>query len=139
MRRDQWPPGGRNDGGPATVGKAGPTSNQNQPPPSTRFNRQPSAPARHFHAAGLRRREAALRLPPIGRCGCIRDPDHDRHLCRSDVTEKQAQAAVDAARHLTANGYLPLFDRSTLVALWRRPADRDLAERLHELCGRVVA
>ena len=75
---DQGPPGGRNHGGPATVGKAGPTSNQNQPPPSTRFNRQPSAPARHFHAAGLRRREAALRLPPIGRCGCIRDPDHDR-------------------------------------------------------------
>ncbi len=29
-----------------------------------------------------RRWEAARRLPPLGPCGCIRDPLYDRHHCR---------------------------------------------------------
>ena len=53
------------------------------------------------------------------RAGCIRDPDHDRHRCRGEISDKMREAAADAARHLTANGYLPLFDAPTLRELWR--------------------
>ena len=52
----------------------------------------------------------------------------------------QVQGAVDAARHLLAEGLPPLFDRDTVTAIWRRGGDdRALAEALHALTGRVVA
>lgn len=137
MTRDQWPPGGRNDGGPATVGKAGPTSNQNQPPPSTRFNRQTSAPRRHFHAGGRRRREAALRLPPIGRCGCIRDPDLDEHRCGArPLTEHQFDGWRATAEHILEGDSVPIVPVEAVRAMWRRGGrDRQLAQQLWELVG----
>jgi hypothetical protein len=58
-----------------------------------------SATAKHLNTASVnrrtdglaalrRRREAALRLPPLGpSCGCIRDPLFDRHRCGRENDE----------------------------------------------------
>ena len=60
-----------------------------------------TAQPRYFHAGGLRRREAALRLPPIGRCGCIRDPDLDKHRCGArPLTDHQFDGWRATAEHI---------------------------------------
>jgi hypothetical protein len=95
---------------------------------------------RHFHAAGLRRREAALRLPPIGRCGCTRDPELDRHRCGArPLSEKMVDAGAATAKHFLEIGFVPLLELDVLRALYRRGGDdRALARELHELAGGVV-
>ncbi len=69
-------------------------------------------------AAALRRRQESRRLPPIGTCGCVRDPLTDRHRC-GEVSDKLVQGAVDAAHHILDAGYPPIFDAATLRALWK--------------------
>jgi hypothetical protein len=92
---------------------------------------------RHFHAAGLRRREAALRLPPIGRCGCIRDPDLDRHRCGArPLTDHQVDGWRSAAIDIIEDGHVPIVPTEVVRRLWKRGGrDRQLAERLWELAG----
>jgi hypothetical protein len=75
--------------------------------------------ARPRHGDGL----AAMhrrRLPPLGACGCIRDPLTDRHRCGAQISDKQLQAAVEAAEHLLDRDLTPIFDADTLRELWRR-------------------
>jgi hypothetical protein len=62
---------------------------------------------------------ASRRLPPIGACGCIRDPFTDRHRCGGEISDRQLQGAVDAAHHILDAGYLPIFDVATLRELWK--------------------
>jgi hypothetical protein len=87
-------------------------------------------------AAMRRRRRDSRRLPPIGACGCIRDPSHDRHRCGAQISDKQLQAAVDAAHHIIDAGYLPIFDVPTLRALWKS-GHHELVDELHG--AKVVA
>lgn len=68
--------------------------------------------------AGLRY-AAARRLPPLAPCGCRRDPLTDRHRCDDEISDRQLQAAVQAAHHILGAGYLPIFDLPTLRELWR--------------------
>jgi hypothetical protein len=95
-------------------------------------HRQPSQEDRHHEfkpyrrqcgddapAALQRRRKASRRLPSIGTCGCIRDPQHNRHRCGGQITDRQLQGAVDAAHHLLDAGYPPIFDVPTLRELWK--------------------
>ena len=58
-------------------------------------------------------------MAPLSLCGCVRDPDHDRHSCGEQITDAQLQGAVDAAHHILAAGYLPIFDLPTLRELWK--------------------
>jgi DNA-binding MarR family transcriptional regulator len=49
-------------------------------------------------------------------------------------------AGRDAALHILERGRIPLLEIEVLRALWRRGGgDRELAEKLHVLTGRVVA
>ena len=83
-----------------------------------------------------RRRLAAKRLPPLD-CGC-RDP----WPCRC-TQPPLSEVALDGWRasieHLLRQGCVPLVPIEVRRALWRRPADRALAEFLHEACGREVS
>lgn len=82
-----------------------------------------------------RRREAAARSVPLD-CGC-RDP-----LCRCTeppLTEHVLDGWAAAARHILSAGQMPVVPLSVRRALWRRPADRDLAETLHNGCGGEAA
>jgi len=45
----------------------------------------------------------------------------------------------DAALHVLDIGRIPLLPLEVRRALYRRPADRALAVRLHAACGGVVA
>jgi hypothetical protein len=58
-------------------------------------------------------------MPPLGRCGCIRDPLFDRHHCGSEISGRMVHAAAMAAHHLLDAGYPPIFDVATLRAMWR--------------------
>jgi hypothetical protein len=49
------------------------------------------------------------------------------------LSEKQLDAAINAAEHLLAIGLPPLFSVDTIRALWRR--DRELSESLAKLAG----
>jgi hypothetical protein len=73
-----------------------------------------------------RRRYAAARSVPLA--DGHRDPWRPWRPER--LSDKQVQAAVDAALHLLAADLPPLFDRVTLEAMWRA-GYRDLAEQLH--------
>ena len=90
---------------------------------------------RHFHAGGSRRREAALRLPPIGPCGCIRDPDLDKHRCGvRSLTEHQLDGWRSAAIGIIEGGNAPIVPIEVVRRLWRRGGcDRQLAQQLWEL------
>lgn len=74
-----------------------------------------------------RRRRASLRMPPLGESGDIRDPH--RRWRPEKLSEKQLDAAVAAAEHLTEAGLSPVFDVDTLRAMWRA-GRRQLAENL---------
>lgn len=83
-----------------------------------------------------RRRDAAKRSVPLD-CGC-RDP----WICkctRPPLTERALDGWRDAARHVLATGEIPLVPIEVRRALWRRPADRALAEHLHDACGRIAS
>ena len=65
------------------------------------------------------RRESAMRSTPLGLCGCVRDPDLDRHRCYDALSDRQIVGAVAAAHHLLARDLTPIFDTDTLRAMWR--------------------
>ncbi|BBY82957.1 hypothetical protein MPUL_41150 [Mycolicibacterium pulveris] len=80
---------------------------------------------------GRRRAAAKLLMPPLEPCGCIRDPDHDRHRCRDDITLAQADAVIATANYLESIGCTPVFEPHTLRAAWRLcPEHRVRLERL---------
>ena len=113
MRRDSGPP--EKEAGPLAKG---PANAEDTPITST------------ASLNGARRRcAAARRLLPLGRCGCIRDPDHDRHRCGGQISERQVAGAVAAAHHLRSAGLPPIFDLPTLRALWR-PGHHQLVDQL---------
>ena len=83
-----------------------------------------------------RRLEASRRVVPLD-CGC---PDPWPCRCTEPpLTDVALDAWRDAAKHVLATGRTPLVPIEVRCALWRRPADRALAELLHELCGGAVA
>jgi hypothetical protein len=71
-------------------------------------------------ASNARRRVHAMRSTPVGHCGCIRDPEVDRHRCGGDeITDVMAEAAVSAVVHLDQLGTPALLDTDTCRAIWR--------------------
>jgi hypothetical protein len=84
-----------------------------------------------------RRYEASLRLPPLPPCGCIRDPEYDRHRCHGGMTLPQADALIAAAEHLEIAGLRPIFDAGQLRDVWKLcPEHRS---RIEELARREAA
>jgi len=81
-----------------------------------------------------RRREAALRLPPLARCGCIRDPEACVHRCgREPLTEKYVDGYSDAGQHLLDRGLTPAPNLPAMRVLWRRCGeDQRLAREISE-------
>jgi hypothetical protein len=135
-------PGG---GGPPDQGNGPPGPPQPQDATNTSQATQATTEASgHSHAkragrqcgaemlAGLRRRRAtARRLPPIGPCGCIRDPDFDRHRCGRETITSMVDGYRDAALHLRALGLLPAPLLPEMRALWRRgPEERRLVAEI---------
>jgi hypothetical protein len=85
----------------------------------------------------LRGRRAAYgRMVPLD-CGC-RDPWPCR-CTEPPLSEQALDGWRAAARHVLASGQTPLVPLEVRRALWRRPADRELAELLHQGCGGAVA
>ena len=82
------------------------------------------------HPSMQLRREAKRRLPPIGGCGCIRDPLWDQHLCDNDIGDVRADAIIQTAEHLADLGTPGIFDVEECRAMWRR-GRRDLSVRCH--------
>jgi hypothetical protein len=113
---------GEQSGGPPGREKAGgfppqePHTAATSPHPRPSTSQISGAGQRWRH--GGARRESALRSTPLGPCGCIRDPDHDRHRC-AGISPKMVDAAAEAARHLLAVDLVPVFDLPTLRAMWR--------------------
>ena len=86
---------------------------------------------RHDRLAGnARRRVDAMRSTPLGDCGCIRDPEVDRHRCGVEITDVMAEAAVSAVAHLDQLGMPALLDNRTSRAMWRN-GHRKLAVAVH--------
>lgn len=81
-------------------------------------------------ARNARRHSAARRLAPLPPCGCIRDPDRDRHRCGGEISDHMAEAAVTALEHLDELGTPGLLDRRTCQAIWRI-GHRRLADAVH--------
>lgn len=75
----------------------------------------------HFDplAANGRRHAYSRRTPPVWPCGCIRDPDRDRHRCSVEVSDNMAEAAVAAITHLDELGTPGLLNTATCQAMWR--------------------
>lgn len=93
-------------------------------------------------AAQLRRRRAASKRMVALDCGCPTGPHSDPLTCRCTfppLTENQLDGWRDAAKHVLAIGETPVVPIEIRRALWRRPADRELAELLHDACGGAVA
>jgi hypothetical protein len=134
----EGPPGTENDSGPAPPpGRPGHHDSGATKPPN---EDKPNPSRRHCGAetlAGLQRRHgAARRLPPISRCGCIRDPDHDRHRCGDAITETMVDGYRDAVLHLRHLGLLAAPLQPEVQMLWRRGGDdRRLAQELYQLAG----
>jgi hypothetical protein len=132
--RNLGPPGGRDGEGRATPSPA----TVEEPPPSSSPTPHPHDKRAHRQGrpeTGMwRRRQAAQRLAPLGRCGCIRDPLHDHHRCGDEITENMATGYKAAVLHLRSLGVLPAPLIPEMQALWRRGgADRQLAQELFEL------
>lgn len=79
-----------------------------------------------------RRRGASRRMPPLGPCGCVRDPAHDGHRCGGEITDKTVVGAVEAAHHLADLGYPPIFNVEMLRAMWKAGHHR-LVDDLREV------
>jgi hypothetical protein len=128
MRPPDERPGAAAGAGP--VQKSGIAKPTNHPKPTTG--------GRHgdtFDTAAPphRRRAAALRLPPLGPCSCVRDPEHDRHRCRGELTDNMVDGYRDAVIHLRDLGLpaAPLLPE--IRVLWRRgPAERRLVAEITE-------
>jgi hypothetical protein len=130
-----------NDGGRPPPGRSAHAEPVAATPP--KYSRKPNPPRRQCgpDLSALRRRHAAaLRLPPLAPCGCIRDPGHDRHRCGDEITTSMVDGYRAAVLHLRAHGLLAAPDIAAMQALWRRGGDdRQLAQELYELAGGVVA
>lgn len=86
---------------------------------------------RHDPLAGNAQRfGTSRRTAPLGLCGCIRDPEHDRHRCKGEISDVMADGAVAAVMHLDRLGTPGLLDDRTCRAVWRigHPA---VAEAVH--------
>lgn len=81
-------------------------------------------------AGNARRYAAARRLTPIGGCGCVRDPDVDRHRHDGEISDHQADAAVAAVELLDSLGTPGLLDTATCQAVWRA-GHRRIAVAVH--------
>jgi hypothetical protein len=81
-------------------------------------------------AGNARRFAAKRRMEPLPPCGCIRDPEYDRHRCGGEISDHMAQAAVSAIEHLDELGVPALLDRRTCQAVWRF-GHRKLAVAVH--------
>lgn len=81
-------------------------------------------------AANARRYGASRRMPPTSRCGCIRDPEYDRHTCGREISDHQAEAAAAAIIRLDALGFPGLLDDSTCRTMYR-VGYRHLATNVH--------
>lgn len=81
-------------------------------------------------AGNARRRVHATHSTPLGDCGCIRDPEVDRHRCGNEITDVMAEAAVAAVLHLDQLGTPALLDNRTTRAMWRN-GHRKLAVAVH--------
>jgi hypothetical protein len=79
-----------------------------------------SRQSRYDALAGNARRFAAKRrTAPLPPCGCIRDPDYDRHVCGGEISDNMAEAAVAAVVLLDQLGTPGLLDERTCRAIWR--------------------
>jgi hypothetical protein len=65
---------------------------------------RPPGYGEEFLAQHRRRHDAARGLPPLGPCGCIRDPGHDRHRCADVLTDHQLDSWEATIDHLTGRG-----------------------------------
>ena len=52
---------------------------------------------------------------------------------------RPANAAESDNSTTKGTGHMPLLPLEVRRALWRRPADRALAELLHDACGEAIA
>jgi hypothetical protein len=73
-------------------------------------------------------------MAPIPPCGCVRDPDVDRHRCGGEISNHMAEAAVTAINHLDQLGTPGLLDERSCRAMWRI-GHRNLAEAVHRRTG----
>lgn len=102
------------------------TDTRSMPPQEERPPRGPINSLRGHHTTTTNRPEysrryaAKLRAMPLGTCGCIRDPQFDRHRCGGDITDVQADGAAAALDHLAQLGYPGIVDINTCRAIWRR-------------------
>lgn len=91
------------------------TSRRWPAPPQNRPTSQ-----RYDHFIGMQRRAAAKReCRALTECGCIVDPEFDRHRCGDEITDKMVWAAVVAAEHLDNLGTPGLFGDRICRAMYR--------------------
>ena len=132
MPEDLGPPGPPDDDARPKPGHAEPVATK-----APRYIRQNNPP--HRQRRPETRREASRRLPPLGPCGCIRDPLHDHHRCGGEITETMVDGYRDAVLHLRSLGLLPAPLVKEMQVLWRRGgADRRLVTEISsrwELAG----
>lgn len=85
-----------------------------------------------FHGDLAGRYRLARQLPALTACGCIRDPDHDKHRCDSPrPTERDVDGYGAAVAHLDRHGLTAAPRVDELRALWRRGgAERRLAQQV---------
>jgi hypothetical protein len=112
------PPGGTPDGD-----HTAPSHQQyTKSPTNPRHRTAVRSRGAEFLAQHQRRHEAALRLPPVGPCGCIRDPLFDKHRCVDVLTDHQLDGWVAAIAHLDDQGTPAIVPAYVLAALKGRAA-----------------
>jgi hypothetical protein len=92
-------------------------------PPEPNSGNRPAGYGEEFLAQHRRRHEAAKRLPPLGHCGCIRDPAHDKHRHREALTDHQLDGWQAAVIDLRGNGLTAIVP----LAVWRALRERGAA------------
>ena len=75
-----------------------------------------------FLAQHQRRHDAALRCPPLGSCGCVRDPAHDRHRCDDPLGERQLNVWLATIDHLACRDLHAIVPANVRRALRDRGA-----------------
>jgi hypothetical protein len=99
--------------GPAVNAEGHPTTN-------TDNDNRPGRQTPYDALVGNGRRFGASRcMAPLPPCGCIRDPEYDRHVCGGEISDNMAEAAVAAVVLLDQLGTPGLLDDRTCRAMWR--------------------
>jgi hypothetical protein len=82
----------------------------------------------------LRRAHAKKLCTPVSPCGCIVDPDHDRHLCDEIApSDRMVDAYVAAAQRLLEAGLTPAPSLPEMRVMWGRGShERGLARSISE-------